>query len=100
MALNLHEWDASEYLDNPEIIAEYLQAAMEENDPALFRAALADIAKAKGMTAIAEQAQLNRQSLYKSLSANGNPSFDSITKLLNALGLKIQVIGKGIDHVA
>lgn len=91
MPLTLHEWDASEHLDSPEIMAEYLQAAIEENDPALFRAALADIAKAKGMTAIAEQAQLNRQSLYKSLSSNGNPSFDSITKVVNALGLKIHV---------
>lgn len=91
MSLTLHEWDASEHLDNPEVIAEYLQAAIEEEDPALFRAALADVAKARGMTAIAEAAQLNRQNLYKALSSSGNPSFENVTKVLNALGLKFQV---------
>lgn len=91
MTLKLHDWDASEYLDSPEAIAEYLQAAIETQDQALFRAALADVAKAKGMTAIAQQAQLNRQALYKSLSAEGNPSFTNINKVLNALGLKLHV---------
>ncbi len=91
MAIQLNDWDASEYLDTPEAIQEYIQAALEADDPALFRAALADVAKAKGMTAIAERANLNRQSLYKSLSDNGNPSFETVTKIIHALGLKLNV---------
>ncbi len=91
MTIQLNDWDASEYLDTPEAIQEYIQAALEADDPALFRAALADVAKAKGMTAIAESANLNRQSLYKSLSDNGNPSFETVTKIIHALGLKLNV---------
>jgi probable addiction module antidote protein len=91
MTLKTTTWDASEHLDSAQMIKEYIQAAIEENDPALLRLALADVAKAKGMSTIAEQAQLNRQNLYKSLSAKGNPSFDTINKVMHALGLKLQV---------
>ncbi|MFV0411451.1 MAG: addiction module antidote protein [Paracoccus sp. (in: a-proteobacteria)] len=84
-------FDVAEYLDTSEDMAAYLQAVLEENDPALFRLALGDIAKAKGMSAIAEQVGVNRASLYKSLSDNGNPTYTTVQKLIEALGLKLTV---------
>ena len=70
---NTTVWDASEHLETEEDMAAYLEAALEENDPALIAAALGDIARAKGMTQIAKQAGLGRESLYKALSPEGNP---------------------------
>ncbi|MBI9051599.1 MAG: putative addiction module antidote protein [Anaerolineaceae bacterium] len=80
-------WDASEYLQSEEDIVVYLSAALEENDPALIAAALGDIAKAKGMTQIANQTGLGRESLYKALSSEGNPEFSTVLKVMNALGM-------------
>ena len=96
MAVNTSKWDASDYLESEEDIAEYLNAVIEENDPTLLQEALGDIARARGMTSIARETGAGRESLYKSLSASGNPSFATITKVLAALGLKITItpIGK------
>lgn len=91
MSLETTDFDASAFLDCPEVINEYIQSAIEDGDPLLLRLALADVAKAKGMSVIAEQTHLNRQSLYKSLSEKGNPSFDTINKVLHACGLKLSV---------
>ncbi len=91
MTIEINDWDASQYLDSPEVIQEYIQAALDSGDPALLREALSDIAKAQGMTYIAEKAHLNRQSLYKSLSSTGNPSYETILKVVNALGLRLTV---------
>ena len=91
MSLETTDFDASSYLDSPEVINEYIQSAIEDGDPLLLRLALADVAKAKGMSNIAEHTNLNRQSLYKSLSEKGNPSFDTIKKVLHACGLKLSV---------
>ena len=82
-------WDAAEYLESPEDMAAYLEAALEEDDPALFAAALGDIARAKGMSQIAREAGLGRESLYKALSAEGNPEFATVLKVLRSLGLKL-----------
>jgi probable addiction module antidote protein len=82
-------WDATEYLESEEDMASYLEAALEEDDPALFAAALGDIARAKGMTQIAREAGLGRESLYKALSADGNPEFATILKVVRSLGLKL-----------
>lgn len=84
-------FDVAEYLDDEADIAAYLQAVLEENDPVLLRLALGDIAKARGMSEIARQAGVNRQSLYKSLSEDGNPAYDTIQKVIAALGLKLTV---------
>ena len=92
MAVNVTEWDASEYLETDEDIVAYLNAAIEEGDPALLQAALGDVAKARGMTSIARDAGVSRESLYKSLSANGNPSFQTIAKVSRALGLQISFV--------
>ena len=91
MTLKTTKWDVTEYLDNEEDIAEYLNAVIELDDPALLQAAIGDVAKAQGMTKIAKDAGLGRESLYKSLSAQGNPSFTTILKVLHALGTRISI---------
>jgi probable addiction module antidote protein len=83
--------DAVEYLKNEENMANYLEAAFEEGDPSLVAAALGDVARAKGMSQIAEAAGLGRESLYKALSADGNPEFATILKVVQALGLRLKV---------
>lgn len=84
-------WDSAEYLKTDEDIAEYLEAVFEDGDPALVAAALGDIARAKGMTQIAQAAGLGRESLYKALSPEGNPEFATVLKVIRALGLKLKV---------
>ena len=87
---NTELWDAAEYLETEQDMALYLEAAFEEGDPALISAALGDIAKAKGMAQISEKTGLGRTSLYKALSPEGNPKFETILKVIDALGLKLQ----------
>ena len=82
-------WDAAEYLETEEDMAAYLEAALEEGDTALVAAALGDIAKARGMTQIAQETGLGRESLYKALSPGGNPEFATILKVVRALGLRL-----------
>ena len=87
----LSAWDAANHLKTEADMEAYLEAALEENDPALIAAALGDIARAKGMTEVAKKAGLGRESLYKSLSAQGNPELSTVLKVIHALGLKLQV---------
>lgn len=82
-------WDAAEHLETEEDMAAYLEAAFEEGDASLVAAALGDIARAKGMTQIARQTGLGRESLYKALSPEGNPELSTILKVVSALGLKL-----------
>lgn len=86
-----YPWDAAEHLESEEDIAAYLDAALEDGDPALILAALGDIARAKGMSQIARDAGLGRESLYKALSPTGNPEFATVLKVMGALGLKLHV---------
>ncbi len=86
-----HPWDVTRYLDSDEAIAAYLDAALEEDDPALLAAALGDVARAKGMTQIARETGLGRESLYKALSPEGNPEFGTVQKVVRSLGLKLHV---------
>ncbi len=88
--MTITPWDASEYLESEEDIIAYLNAALEAEDPALLQVALGDIAKARGMTSIAREAGVGRESLYKSLSADGNPSWKTLSKVLSALGLRLE----------
>ena len=69
-----------------------MHAACHYGDPALLQAALGDSAKARGMTCVARQAGLGRESLYKALTEQGNPSWQTITKVLGALGLRLAVM--------
>ena len=85
-------WDPAEHLESEEDIAAYLQAAFEEGDASLIAAALGDIARAKGMSQLARDTGLGRESLYKALSADGNPEFATILKVVEALGLKLQAL--------
>ena len=88
-------WDPAEHLHTEEDMAAYLEAAFEEGDPALVTAALGDIAKAKGMSQIARDAGLGRESLYKALSPSGNPEFATIMKVVAALGLQLHASTAG-----
>jgi len=89
MSIKTSKWDASEYLSTAEDVVEYLNAAIEDNDPLLLQAALGDVAKAQGMTQIAHDAGVGRESLYKSLRSSGAPSFKTILKVVQALGVRI-----------
>jgi probable addiction module antidote protein len=82
-------WDPAEHLKNEDDMVAYLEAALVENDCALIAAALGDIARAKGMTQIARDTGLGRESLYKALSPDGNPEFATVLKVISALGLRL-----------
>ena len=86
-----HPWDVTRYLDSDEAMAAYLDAALQENDPALLAAALGDVARAKGMTRLARDTGLGRESLYKALSLQGNPELGTVMKIVRSLGLKLHV---------
>ena len=73
-------------------MAGYLQAALDEGDPGLVAAALGDIARAEGMTRVAHQTGLGRESLYKALSPTGNPELATALKVVEALGIRFQVV--------
>ena len=88
----LSSFDAAEFLDNEELISEYLSAALEEDDPAVFLAALADVAKARGMTRMAKEAKVGRESLYKALAPGAKPRYDTILKLAKAAGVKLKAV--------
>ncbi len=89
-------WDPAEYLDTPEAMAAYLEAALEEDDSALLAAALGDIARAKGMAQIAKDTGLARESLYRSLSQEGNPTLSTVLKIIASLGLKMHIEPIGV----
>lgn len=84
-------FDVSNYLNDEADIAAYLQVAIEDGDPALLAAALGDIARARGMTQLARDTGLSRESLYKSLSGERAPSSDTLFKVIHAMGFKLTV---------
>jgi len=86
------KFDAAAYLDDDNVIAEYLAAAAEDSNPDVFLAALGDVAKARGMAQIAKEAGLGRESLYKALSPGAHPRFETVNAVLRALGVKFAVI--------
>lgn len=89
--LKLNKWDSAKHLKTEEDMALYLEACLEEagDDPAFIAKALGTIARAKGMTQLARETGLGRESLYKALSGEGNPSFATILKVVSALGIKL-----------
>ncbi len=88
-AAELPSFDAAQYLDSDEAIAEYLTSILEENNPGLLAAALGDIARARGMTEIARGSGLAREALYKALKPDAQPRFDTIARVCKALGVKL-----------
>jgi len=91
----IRPWDAVEHLETEEDMVAYLDAALEDGDMAVVMAALGDIARAKGMTQIAQESGLGRESLYKALSSNGNPEFATVLKVVRALGLQLHAQAAG-----
>jgi len=89
--IKTRQFDVSNYLNDEEDIAAYLQVAIEDGDPALLAAALGDIARARGMTQLARDTGLSRESLYKSLSGERAPSSDTLFKVIRAMGFKLKV---------
>jgi probable addiction module antidote protein len=91
MAEKFSRWDAAEDLDTEEDMRMYFNICVEDDpgDGSLIRRALGDIARARGMTQLAKDTGLAREGLYKALSAEGNPEFTTIMKVVNALGLKL-----------
>ena len=83
-------YDAAEYLETAEDMAAYLEAALEDGNPAIVVKALGTIARARGMSQIARETGLGRESLYKALSSEGNPEFATVMKVVRALGLKLR----------
>jgi len=88
---DLKRFDITDYLDSEDAIAEYLTIVLEDNDPVLLAAALGDVARARGMTQLARDTGLSRESLYKGLSGDRSPSADTLLKVIRALGLQLSV---------
>lgn len=84
-------YDSAEYLDSEEAINAYMEEALATDDPSLVAKALGTIARARGMAQIAKKAGLSRESLYKALSAEGNPEFGTVLRVMHALDLKFSI---------
>jgi probable addiction module antidote protein len=84
-------WDPAERLKTPEAELAYLEAAFEDGDPAVIAAAFGDIARARGMTKVAKAAGLSRETMYKALSADGNPTIATISKIAKELGYRLKI---------
>jgi probable addiction module antidote protein len=91
MKVKISKWDTAEELKTEEEMAAYLQIVMEEGTPEEIALAVGNVARAKGMTEIAKETGLTRESLYHSLSKKGNPLFSTVKKVINALNLQISV---------
>ena len=92
MTLRLAPFDAASYLDSEETIAEYLTAAMEDENPDVLLSALADVAKARGMAQVARDAGLGRESLYKALAPGSHPRHETIAAVMRAMGVRLAVV--------
>jgi probable addiction module antidote protein len=86
----LRAFDVADYLDNDEVIAEYLTAALEDANPDVFLMAVADVAKARGMSQVASETGLGRESLYKAFAPGAKPRYDTVLKVLKAIGIQLQ----------
>lgn len=89
--MNITKFDIAQYLDDEETITAYLSSILEDGTPDEFIIALGDIARAKGITELAKQTGLGRESLYKTLSGNSQPRFDTIYKITKALGYQLNL---------
>ncbi len=87
----LKVFDPAEYLDDPKAIAAYLEEAFDTGDAQFIADAMGVVARASGMSEIAKSAGLSRESLYKALSADGNPELGTVLRVINALGLKLAI---------
>jgi probable addiction module antidote protein len=88
---DLPDFDVVDYLKTDADIAEYLTVVLEDGDPALFVAAVGDIARAKGMSDIAKKSGVTRESLYRALKIEARPRFETVARVIHALGMKLSV---------
>ena len=88
MSKKVATFDAAKYLNNPKLISKYLNDALATDDPAFTTRAIGDLARAHGMASIAEEANVDRAGLYRSLSGNMDPAFGTVLKVLTALGIQ------------
>lgn len=86
---SLRAFDAADYLDSDAVVAEYLNAALEDENPDVLLQAIADVAKARGITQLAKDTGLGRESLYKALTPGAKPRYDTVLKLIRALGVEL-----------
>jgi len=93
---DLSEFDATEYLEDEQAIAEYLTVVLEENDPSALAQALGTVARARGMTEMAKASGLAREALYKALRPGAQPRFETIVKVCAALGVKL--VAQPVGH--
>ena len=96
--LGIAPFDASDYLDSEETIVEYLSAALENPDPDAFLVAVRDVAKAQGISTVAANAGLGRESLYKALKPGAQPRFDTVRRLLGVLGVRLDIVSPLHTH--
>ncbi len=89
MAIKTLPFDAADYIETPDDATAFMEAAFESGDPAEILLALRTVSRSKGMSAVANKAEMSRQTLYKALGEDGNPSLDTFLKVINALGLKL-----------
>lgn len=87
--LKTSPWDSAELLDSPQAIAAYIEAAFEDGDPSLIAHALGVVARARGMSQLAKDAGLSRNALYKAFQLDGNPTLQTLTSVMKALGMKL-----------
>ena len=89
--MEFSEWRLEDYLNSPEELAEYLNAALDTKDDLLIQDAIGMAARMRGMSSVAEDTGLSRESLYRALSSEGNPRISTLSKVLSSLGLKLRV---------
>lgn len=89
MTLETSPYDSADYLDTEEAVRAYLDAMLEDGDPAVVAHALGVVARSRGMSSVARKAGLSRESLYRALSPDGNPEFGTVLRVLKALGLRL-----------
>jgi len=92
--MKTYDWDPADDINTKEDVIGILQAALEENDPKFLLSVIGDIARSKGMTQLSKELNLNREGLYESLSAKGNPSFLTVANVLDNLGYGISIYQK------
>jgi len=92
MKVTTKKWDASEHLDNPKLIYEYLKASFAEGDSRLLMTAIANVAKAKGINETARKANIKQDHLYEDLSTNSSPKFDTVKQLIESFGCKLAIV--------
>ena len=97
MKTTLYDWNLADNLKTPEARAAYIEAAIEENDPEFLTVALGEVAKIEGMSRVARRTNLARENLYRAFSPGGNPTFMTVMKVLDALGLSLRVVKRPVS---